>query len=166
MLEGDKERGVTSLAGDRAAPAVLGPFQPRGPGRFVSPARDGARLAPHLLTISLLDCEALDVMFGFDFNFEGNHDEVVAEALGVGHGLEGLFELPGREVINYEPSITLALERVVPAPVPAGDRDPDQRLQGPDPRVRRRPDQRLLHGAAVLGHGPGHDLPRSLPPPA
>ena len=31
-------------------------------------------------------------MFGFDFNFDGNHDEVVAEALGVGHGMEGLFE--------------------------------------------------------------------------
>jgi hypothetical protein len=67
-------------------------------------------LAPHLLTISLLDCEALDVMFGFDFNFEGNHDEVVAEALGVGPGLEGLFEVPGARVINYEPSLTLALE--------------------------------------------------------
>ena len=66
-------------------------------------------LAPHLLTISLLDCEALDVMFGFDFTFEGNHDEVVSEALGVGHGLEGLFELPRAQVINYEPSITLAL---------------------------------------------------------
>ena len=39
-----------------------------------------------LLTISLLDCEALDVMFGFDFNYDGNHDEVVAEALGVGPG--------------------------------------------------------------------------------
>ena len=25
-------------------------------------------LAPHLLTISVLDCEALDVMFGFDFD--------------------------------------------------------------------------------------------------
>jgi hypothetical protein len=67
-------------------------------------------LAPHLLTISLLDCEALDVMFGFDFSFEGNHDEVVAEALGVGPGLEGLFEVPGARVINYEPSITLALD--------------------------------------------------------
>ena len=66
-------------------------------------------LAPHLLTISLLDCEALDVMFGFDFNFEGNHDEVVSEALGVGHGLEGLFEVPRAQVINYEPSITVAL---------------------------------------------------------
>ena len=66
-------------------------------------------LAPPLLTISLLDCEALDVMFGFDFNYDGNHDEVVAVALGVGHGMEGLFELPQAQVINYEPSLTLAL---------------------------------------------------------
>jgi hypothetical protein len=67
-------------------------------------------LAPHLLTISLLDCEALDVMFGFDFTFEGNHDEVVAEALGIGPALEGLLEVPGARVINYEPSLTLALD--------------------------------------------------------
>jgi hypothetical protein len=67
-------------------------------------------LAPHLLTISLLDCEALDVMFGFDFTYDGNHDEVVAEALGVGHALEGLFEVPGARVINFEPSLTLTLD--------------------------------------------------------
>lgn len=67
-------------------------------------------LAPHLLTISLLDCEALDVMFGFDFTYDGNHDEVVAEALGVGHALEGLFDVPGARVINYEPSLTLTLD--------------------------------------------------------
>jgi hypothetical protein len=67
-------------------------------------------LAPHLLTISLLDCEALDVMFGFDFTFDGNHDEVVAEALGIGTGLEGLLEIPHARVINFEPSITLALD--------------------------------------------------------
>ncbi|MFO0893320.1 MAG: hypothetical protein U0790_29795 [Isosphaeraceae bacterium] len=67
-------------------------------------------LAPHLLTISLLDCEALDVMYGFDFTYEGNHDEVVAEALGVGPGLEGLLDLPGSRVLNYEPSLTLSLD--------------------------------------------------------
>jgi hypothetical protein len=67
-------------------------------------------LAPPLLTISLLDCEALDVMYGFDFTYEGNHDEVVTEALGVGHALEGLLELPRTQVINFEPSITLALD--------------------------------------------------------
>jgi hypothetical protein len=67
-------------------------------------------LAPHLLSVSLLDCEALDVMYGFDFTYDGNHDEVVAEALGVGHALEGLFEVPGARVINFEPSLTLALD--------------------------------------------------------
>lgn len=67
-------------------------------------------LAPHLLTISLLDCEALDVMYGFDFNFEGNHNEVVAEALGVGSAFEGFVDLPGAQVLNFEPSITFALD--------------------------------------------------------
>jgi hypothetical protein len=67
-------------------------------------------LAPHLLTISVLDCEALDVMYGFDFTFEGNHDEVVAQALGIGPALEGLLEVPGSRVINYEPSLTLSLD--------------------------------------------------------
>jgi hypothetical protein len=67
-------------------------------------------LAPPLLTISLLDCEALDVMFGFDFTYDGNHDEVVAEALGIGPSLERLLEVPGARVINFEPSLTLALD--------------------------------------------------------
>ncbi len=74
-------------------------------------------LAPHLLTITQLDCEALDVMFGFDFTYEGNHDEVVAEALGVGSAFEGLLEVSGARVLDYEPSLTLAL-------------DPTCRLQG------------------------------------
>lgn len=67
-------------------------------------------LAPHLLTISVLDCEALDLMYGFDFTYEGNHDEIVSEALGLGPSLEGLLDRPGARVINYEPSVTLALE--------------------------------------------------------
>jgi hypothetical protein len=67
-------------------------------------------LAPHLLTVSTLDCEALDVMYGFDFTFTGNHDDVVAEALGVGPGLESLIDVPDGRVINFEPSITLALD--------------------------------------------------------
>jgi hypothetical protein len=35
---------------------------------------------------------------------------VVAEALGVGPAFEGLTEIPGTQVINFEPSITLALD--------------------------------------------------------
>lgn len=67
-------------------------------------------LAPHLLTISALDCEALDVMFGFDFTYAGNHDELVAEALGIGGGMDGLLEMGSGRVIHFEPSITFALD--------------------------------------------------------
>ena len=37
-------------------------------------------------------------------------DEVVAEALGINTTLENLIALPGSRVINYEPSLMLALD--------------------------------------------------------
>jgi hypothetical protein len=66
--------------------------------------------APYHLDIGALDCEAMDVLFLFDFTYAGNHDEVVAEALGVHTQLEGLVQAPGARVINYEPSLMLALD--------------------------------------------------------
>jgi hypothetical protein len=67
-------------------------------------------LAPAFLSVSPLDCEALDVLFGFDFAFRGNHNALLAEALGVGPALERFGDLPGGRVINYEPSLTVALD--------------------------------------------------------
>ena len=46
-----------------------------------------------MLSVSPLDCEALDYMMGFDFSYRGNHDELVAEALGTGGALDGLLEI-------------------------------------------------------------------------
>lgn len=67
-------------------------------------------MAPYHLNFSPLDCEALDVLFAFDFMFSGNHDEVVAEALGINTTLQNLVEMPGTRVINYEPSLMLSLD--------------------------------------------------------
>jgi hypothetical protein len=67
-------------------------------------------VAPYHLDFNPLDCEALDVLFAFDFTFSGNHDEVVAEALGLNTTLESLLQMPGSRVINYEPSLMLALD--------------------------------------------------------
>jgi hypothetical protein len=66
--------------------------------------------APYYLTCGPLDCEATDVLFTFDFLYTGNHDEVVAEALGMNTTLENVLQLPGSRVLNYEPSLMLALE--------------------------------------------------------
>lgn len=67
-------------------------------------------LAPYHLDLSPLDCEAMDVLFAFDFMFTGNHDEVVAEALGMNQSLDNLIQLPNCKVINYEPSLMLSLD--------------------------------------------------------
>jgi hypothetical protein len=109
VLEGDKEQQSYRWLAIESRRLCSGQFNPETLDDAYRQHDLVLDLAPHLLTISLLDCEALDLMYGFDFNFEGNHDEVVAEALGVGHGLEGLFEHPSVQVINYEPSLTLAL---------------------------------------------------------
>ena len=67
-------------------------------------------LAPYHLSVSTLDCEALDVLFGFDFTYGGNHDEIVAEALGISKAIEPILEVPGARIINFEPSATIALD--------------------------------------------------------
>ena len=63
-----------------------------------------------MLSVSTLDCEALDLLFGFDFTYRGNHNQVVAEALGIGPAMDRMLEIPGATVINYEPSVTVALD--------------------------------------------------------
>jgi hypothetical protein len=50
------------------------------------------------------------VLFGFDFAFRGNHNALLAEALGVGPAFDRFGEIPGGRVINFEPSLTLALD--------------------------------------------------------
>lgn len=66
-------------------------------------------LAPYMLSVSPLDCEALDLLFGFEFVFRGNHDELVADALGTGTMFDGLLDIPGARPLKFEPNITMAL---------------------------------------------------------
>jgi hypothetical protein len=67
-------------------------------------------LSPYNLSVSPLDCEALDLLYGFDFTYRGNHNQVVTEALGVPPAMERLLEIPGATVISHEPSLTIALD--------------------------------------------------------
>ena len=67
-------------------------------------------LAPYMLSVSPLDCEALDLLYGFDFNYRGNQNQLLAEALGVGPAFDRVADIAGSTVINYEPSLTIALD--------------------------------------------------------
>ncbi|RLT15378.1 MAG: hypothetical protein DWI24_01455 [Planctomycetota bacterium] len=66
-------------------------------------------LAPIALSISKLNVKALDLMYGFDMTYEGNHDEVVAKALAPS-SFERLLQGPQTRIINYEPNITFAID--------------------------------------------------------
>jgi hypothetical protein len=63
-----------------------------------------------MLSVSPLDCEALDFLMGFDFAYKGNHDELVAEAFGPGTALESLLTLPGSKPLSFAPSVTISLD--------------------------------------------------------
>ena len=67
-------------------------------------------LAPYMLSVSPLDCEALDLLYGFDFTCRGNQNQLVAQALGISPAAEWALEIPGATVINCEPSLTVALD--------------------------------------------------------
>lgn len=66
--------------------------------------------ACRILPISESDCEALDLMFGFDLAYRGNHDELIARGLGLGPSLGTLIEVQGSRVIEFQPSVTIALD--------------------------------------------------------
>lgn len=67
-------------------------------------------MVPYNLSVSPLDCESLNLLFGFDFTCRGNHHELVANALGISPALEPMLEIPGARNIAQETTITMALD--------------------------------------------------------
>ena len=67
-------------------------------------------LAPYHLDISGLNCDSLEVVFSFDFDYQGNHDEVIAEALAMGGPFEAMMQHAGARILHHEPSLHIALD--------------------------------------------------------
>ena len=67
-------------------------------------------IAPYHLDVGGMQTESMDVLYYFDFLYQGNHDEVVAEALTHGTPLEGLIQIPASRVLHYQPTMMLALD--------------------------------------------------------
>src|SRR5262249_14954278 len=108
VLEEDREKGSYRFVGLEARRLGSGFVNPPSLEDADAHHERVLEVAPYHLDFSPLDCEALDVVFAFDFTYNGNHDEVVAEALGLNTTLDSLLQLPSARVINYEPSLMLA----------------------------------------------------------
>jgi hypothetical protein len=110
VLEEDKEQGRYRWVAVEPRRFCSGHVNPASIEDALDQHRFLLDLAPPLLSMSPLDCEAIDVLFGFDFAFRGNHNSLLAEALGPGPALEGVGDVPGSKLINYEPSLTIAVD--------------------------------------------------------
>lgn len=109
-LEEDRELGThrtVTLEAKRLNAGFVNPEDLESADQFHETLWD---IAPAYLNISPLDVEAFDATACFDFNYSGNHDEVVAEALGLANQFEGLLGMPGARILNYEPTILMALD--------------------------------------------------------
>lgn len=66
-------------------------------------------LMPYMLSVNHLDIDSLDVTFAMDFDYAGNHDEVIAEALFGQSAFNCLLDLPSAKPIRFSPAVVLAL---------------------------------------------------------
>ncbi len=67
-------------------------------------------LVPYALGVSPLDCETLNLIFGFHYLYRGNHNLLVAETLGLPPAFEGIIDNPGVKVLSNDPSLTFAVD--------------------------------------------------------
>ena len=65
---------------------------------------------PYGLSVSPIDCESVNLMYGFDFNYQGNHNELLAEALGIAPAFESIADKYRERVVAYEPHIQFSLD--------------------------------------------------------
>lgn len=110
VLEEDKDQGHYRWTTVEQKRVCSGYVNPESIAEAVEQHRVVLELVPYALSISPLDCESLNVMFGFDFTYRGNHNQLVAEALGVMPAFERLVEIPTASVVSYEPAIQFALD--------------------------------------------------------
>jgi len=110
VLEEDKDQGHYRWSTIEPRRVCSGWVNPESVDGALEQHKLVLELAPYMLSVSPLDCEALDLLFGFDFTYRGNHNELVAEALGVGPAMDRLVDMPGTTIINQEPSLTIALD--------------------------------------------------------
>jgi hypothetical protein len=67
------------------------------------------QIAPFFLSVSPLDVDYIELLYGFDLPAERNHDEIVFEALVSGAPLARLLEIPGAEPSDCQPLIGLVI---------------------------------------------------------
>ncbi len=110
VLEEDKHNGNYRWATVEQKRVSSGYVNPPTFKDAIDQHLDVLESVPHSLSISPLDCEAISLMYGFDFNYRGNQHELLAETFGMLPVLERMRDATDGKLLAFEPTIQLALD--------------------------------------------------------
>lgn len=110
VLEEKKQNGSYRWATAESKRVCAGFVNPPSFEDACTQHRTISELLPYFLSVSPMDCESFNVMLGFDFTYRGNHNALIAEALGLPTAFEKVAEYPGANLIAFEPSFQFVLD--------------------------------------------------------
>lgn len=110
VLEEEKDAGAYRWVSVESKRVNSGVVNPESYESAVDQHRAILELVPYELSVSPLDCESLSVMLGFDYAYRGNHNEILAEAVGIAPGLEKFLAVPFGKLLSHEPAIQFSLD--------------------------------------------------------
>ena len=84
VLEEDKDQGHYRWATIEARRVCSGFVNPESVDDALEQHKMVLDLAPFSLSVSPLDCESLNIMFGFDFTYRGNHNQLLDPRFDIG----------------------------------------------------------------------------------
>ena len=109
VLEGDRDGGSYQWMELQAHQLSAGHFNPPDIESAYALHSWLLERVVYFLGISGLDVEALDLLFGFNMDFVGNRDEIVAEALLAGSPLSALVSEHPVRTVEFEPNFVVAV---------------------------------------------------------
>src|SRR5437773_2146755 len=110
VLEEDKDKGDYRWASIETRRVSSGFVNPSSVDEAMKQHALVLDLIPYALSVSPLDCESLNVMYGFDYTYRGNHNQLLVDALGLVPAFERMAQIEGATILANEPSIQFALD--------------------------------------------------------
>ena len=110
VLEGNRDSGTYPWMEIHTHRLAAGLFNPHDLARAYHLHEWLLQRSVYFLGVSGLDVECLDVMFGFNLDFRGNRDAIIADALLAGSPLSSLVGEANLKCIEFEPSFVLSMD--------------------------------------------------------
>lgn len=93
----------------RSASVRAGVVNPETAEDMYSIHRTACEISPYFLSISPLDIEYIELLYGFDLAAKGNHDAITANALFAGSPIAALLDTEAINVLDCQPSMGMKL---------------------------------------------------------